>query len=130
MRKELIISVTVALSVISCGSSSSTNRALSGELPDKFIPNDGRLLASNCYGCHGTNGVSVTKWDSIAGEDELHEEMFEKDGIMLAQAKGYSDEEIDKMEEFIKSLKEADEEEEKEYIDDDDDDDDDDDEKE
>lgn len=61
----------------------------------------GRLLASQCAQCHGTNGHSVNSWDSLAGESasELVEEMLEiKAGeeapIMQAQAHGYSDAEI------------------------------------
>jgi len=62
----------------------------------------GRLLASQCAQCHGTNGHSTTSWDSIAGESarELIEEMKEiqagdEDLIMQAQAHGYSDAEIE-----------------------------------
>jgi cytochrome c553 len=61
----------------------------------------GRLLASQCAQCHGTNGVSTNRWDSIAGESsaELVSEMLEiqngeEDLIMQAQAHGYSDTEI------------------------------------
>ncbi|MBF0265506.1 MAG: hypothetical protein HQL46_09565 [Gammaproteobacteria bacterium] len=62
----------------------------------------GRLLASQCAQCHGTNGHSVTEWDSLAGEsaNEIIEEMREmkagdEDPLMQAQAHGYSDEEIE-----------------------------------
>lgn len=62
----------------------------------------GRLLASQCAQCHGTNGSSTNSWDSIAGESasELIEEMKEiqageEDLIMQAQAHGYSDAEIE-----------------------------------
>lgn len=62
----------------------------------------GRLLASQCAQCHGTNGSSTNSWDSIAGEsaNELIEEMQEfKSGeedepIMEAHAHGYTDAEI------------------------------------
>lgn len=61
----------------------------------------GRLLASQCAQCHGTNGVSTNSWDSIAGESayELVSEMLEiqageEDLIMQAQAHGYTDAEI------------------------------------
>ncbi len=61
----------------------------------------GRLLASQCAQCHGTNGTSTNSWDSIAGESaaELVSEMFEiqsgeEDLIMQAQAHGYTDTEI------------------------------------
>lgn len=62
----------------------------------------GRLLASQCAQCHGTNGSSTNSWDSISGESasELIEEMLEftsgqeDEPIMEAQAHGYTDAEI------------------------------------
>lgn len=54
---------------------------------------DIRVLASQCYQCHGTHGISVTKWDSIAGEDI--EEVFEvKHPLMKAQRQGYTRQEL------------------------------------
>ncbi len=74
-------------------------------LPTSYTVNAGRLLGSQCAQCHGTNGVSVNKWDSIAGEDKLHEEMFEDDEpIMSAQARGYTNEEISLIESWLKTL--------------------------
>ncbi len=74
-------------------------------LPTSYVVNAGRLLGSQCAQCHGTNGVSVNKWDSIAGEDKLHEEMFEDDEpIMSAQARGYTNEEISLIESWLKTL--------------------------
>ncbi|MEA1988770.1 MAG: hypothetical protein U9N57_06145 [Pseudomonadota bacterium] len=62
----------------------------------------GRLLASQCAQCHGTNGSSTNSWDSIAGESaaELVSEMLdiqagEEDLIMQAQAHGYTLAEIE-----------------------------------
>jgi cytochrome c553 len=48
-------------------------------LPLSYTPVRGRLLASQCFQCHGTNGNSVTHWDSISGESasENLEEMNE-----------------------------------------------------
>ena len=75
-------------------------------LPRSFQVDAGRLLGSQCAQCHGTNGVSVNKWDSIAGEDKLHEEMFEDDEpIMTAQAKGYTNSEISLIESWLRTLK-------------------------
>ncbi len=76
-------------------------------LPTAYTPDPGRLLGSQCAQCHGTNGVSVNKWDSIAGEDKLHEEMFEEGSghIMTAQAKGYTLHEINLMETWLQTLK-------------------------
>ncbi|WP_373017337.1 cytochrome c [Thiomicrorhabdus sp.] len=68
----------------------------------------GRLLASQCAQCHGTNGYSVNSWDSLAGESasELVAEMLEiKAGeeapIMQAQAHGYTDAEIQALAEWF-----------------------------
>lgn len=71
-----------------------------------YIPNDGRVLASGCFQCHGTNGISVNSLDSIAGEDELAHEMFGEDPIMDAQAKGFTASEISMMESYLKTLPE------------------------
>ena len=75
-------------------------------LPTNYTTNAGRLLGSQCAQCHGTNGVSSTEWDSIAGEDELENEMFEDDEpIMSAQAHGYTSEEIMLIGNWLKTLK-------------------------
>ena len=63
-----------------------------------YTATTGRLLVSQCAQCHGTNGRSVTSWDSITDEaNELASEMFEEGGIMLAQAHGYTSTEIQAM---------------------------------
>ena len=62
------------------------------------IPPPGRLLASNCFQCHGTNGRGKA-FDSLAGKsaDKLFKEMKEQqsgeegDTIMARHAMGYSD---------------------------------------
>lgn len=58
----------------------------------------GRLLASNCFQCHGTNGKGPG-FDKLAGKSasEIHKELLEfrsgkeGKGIMAAHALGYSD---------------------------------------
>ncbi|WP_321275851.1 hypothetical protein [Thiomicrorhabdus indica] len=59
-----------------------------------YTPVNGRLLASQCFQCHGTNGRSVNGWDSILGESysEILEELNEYPvtHIMGAQAVGYT----------------------------------------
>jgi len=75
-------------------------------LATTYTADAGRLLGSQCAQCHGTNGVSSTEWDSIAGEDNLLDEMFEDDEpIMSAQAHGYTSEEIVLIENWLKTLK-------------------------
>lgn len=58
---------------------------------------DGRLLASNCFQCHGTGGVAG--FDSIRGS-EAHEirEFLSRpaaSNIMAAHAQGYTPRQID-----------------------------------
>ena len=63
----------------------------------------GRLLASNCFQCHGTNGKNGP-WDSLAGKSaaEIVKEMKEMraktgsgdEAIMAAHARSYSDAQI------------------------------------
>jgi len=75
-------------------------------LSTTYTENAGRLLGSQCAQCHGTNGVSVNSWDSIAGEDNLEDEIYEDDEpIMSAQAHGYTSEEIILIGDWLKTLK-------------------------
>jgi len=63
-------------------------------------PHPGRLLASNCFQCHGTDGRKG--FEELAGKSSssIYEEMKEMQAkaadknIMNAHAKGYSDDEI------------------------------------
>ena len=62
------------------------------------VPPAGRLLASNCFQCHGTNGKGPG-FDKLAGEstNEIYKELKEFQsgkegaGIMTRHAMGYSD---------------------------------------
>jgi mono/diheme cytochrome c family protein len=75
-------------------------------LPVSYTANAGRLLGSQCAQCHGTNGISVTDWDSIAGEGDLESEIFEDDEpIMNAQAHGYTIDEIRSIGDWLRTLK-------------------------
>jgi cytochrome c553 len=61
-------------------------------------PPAGRLLASNCFQCHGTNGKGPG-FDKLAGEtaSEIYKELKEfssgkeGNGIMAKHAMGYTD---------------------------------------
>lgn len=65
-------------------------------------PQPGRLLASNCFQCHGTNGNPVGGFDRLAGKsaNKICDEMLEwksgkeGTGIMALHARGYSDEQL------------------------------------
>ena len=73
-------------------------------LPISYTPDTGRLLGSQCAQCHGTNGVSVNGWDSIAGEDDLADEIYDDEPIMSAQAHGYTSQEITLIGNWLKTL--------------------------
>ena len=71
--------------------------------------NPGRMLASNCFQCHGTNMCGL---ENLAGEPSAHliDEMIElgmndpRDEIMNVHALGYTMAEITLMAEYISSL--------------------------
>jgi len=64
-------------------------------------PPTGRLLASNCFQCHGTNGAG-SSFDSLIGQsvDEIYKKLKEMqvespgNNIMKAHARGYTDEQM------------------------------------
>jgi cytochrome c553 len=85
-----IAAVALALALISVAPTSSAQAVPSG-----------RLLASNCFQCHGTNGRGPG-FDAIGGKSSA--ELFEKlksfqsgkegDGIMINHARGFTDAQI------------------------------------
>ena len=64
------------------------------------LSHPGRLLASNCFQCHGTNGHGM---EGLAGESaaEISEELYEMQretigtDIMHVYAQGFTDEQIE-----------------------------------
>jgi len=70
----------------------------------------GRLLASQCAQCHGTNGAGPG-FDEIAGKSasELFHELIEMkyrriEGIMDRQARGYTDLQLGLIANFLSTL--------------------------
>ncbi len=65
------------------------------------VAQPGRLLASNCFQCHGTNGKGPG-FDSLAGKstNEIYKELKEfqsgkeGNGIMAKHAMAYTDEQL------------------------------------
>ncbi|MEN9317053.1 MAG: hypothetical protein RIS35_3446 [Pseudomonadota bacterium] len=123
MQHRLLASACLALAslVSACGNGADATAEAAGadvaqaarRLPVRTTPTvtptvavsipTGRLLASNCFQCHGTNGVSAGGFDSLAGKSvsELLEELKEMqlggdedEGIMRPHALGYSDAQI------------------------------------
>jgi len=73
-------------------------------------PSAGRILAAQCAQCHGTDGISVSGIESLAGESgEIRSEMLgmkssNRNRIMHLQAKGYSRDEIIIIAKFFNDL--------------------------
>jgi cytochrome c553 len=71
------------------------------QLAQAQVAQPGRLLASNCFQCHGTNGKGPG-FDDIAGEstDEIYKKLKEfqsgkeGNGIMAKHAMAYTDEQL------------------------------------
>ena len=71
------------------------------QLAQAQVAQPGRLLASNCFQCHGTNGKGPG-FDDIAGEstDEIYKKLKEfqsgkeGNGIMAKHAMAYNDEQL------------------------------------
>jgi sulfide dehydrogenase cytochrome subunit len=78
--------------------------ALIGLAPVTFgqsspAPHPGRLLASNCFQCHNTNGNALGEIERLAGRDanDIYEDLLElrnepiNRSVMHVQARGYTD---------------------------------------
>jgi cytochrome subunit of sulfide dehydrogenase len=71
----------------------------------------GRLLASNCYQCHGTNGRNGA-WERLAGMsareivEEMNEMKAERVGtdIMKQHARGYTAAQIQQIAEYLSKV--------------------------
>ncbi len=88
-----------------------TTTASGSTAPIITAPDGARLLASQCFQCHGMNGSSASGIESIAGDNaaDLVSEMLEmkystKIDIMHNQAKGYSEDQIRAMATYIAAL--------------------------
>lgn len=67
---------------------------------------DGRLLASNCFQCHGTNGSGG--FEKLMGKDDIYQELQEylnggedADGIMAAHLKGYTPAQLQAISDYL-----------------------------
>lgn len=74
-------------------------------------PTVNRMLASQCFQCHGYNGHALGDIDSLAGEsrNEISEEMLEAHwesggGIMEHQARGYTSDQIRRLAAFFATV--------------------------
>jgi cytochrome c553 len=72
------------------------------------VPPNGRLLASNCFQCHGTNGKGPG-FEQINGKsvDEIYKELKEMQagkegqGLMTKHAMGYSDAQLQAISQWL-----------------------------
>lgn len=78
-----------------------------------ITPAAGRVLAGNCFQCHGTNGRGGP-WEGLAGESsgELYSELKEfqtktggDDAIMSVHAQSYSDAQLRAIADFFSKAK-------------------------
>ena len=69
-----------------------------------------RLLASQCAQCHGTNGHAVGEMDSLAGDQDLFEDLADMlkedhiEDVMEHQAHGYSLDQIERIARYYAGL--------------------------
>ncbi|MFO1132196.1 MAG: hypothetical protein U1E16_09325 [Hyphomicrobiales bacterium] len=73
--------------------------ALSQQVEYTYTPNDGRLLASNCFQCHGVNGANSKAFEGLAGKNDVYKELLEmnqssgterEEELMAVHAKAFS----------------------------------------
>ncbi|WGZ93922.1 MAG: cytochrome c class I [Candidatus Thiothrix putei] len=117
--RNIPLALTLGVLMAACGgggtsttsNTSNTTTAGSGTAPNITAPDGARLLASQCFQCHGMNGSSASGIESIAGEStaELVDEMLEMKysteiDIMHYQAKGYSEDEIRSLSAYLAAL--------------------------
>ena len=75
-------------------------------------PPAGRLLASNCFQCHGTNGKGPG-FDTLAGKSasKLYGELIEfrngqeGNGIMAKHALGYTDAQLRQLAQYLSTVR-------------------------
>jgi cytochrome c553 len=96
----------------STGTTTGTTTTTTGSTaPAVNAPDGARLLAAQCFQCHGTGGQSLSGIKGIAGDTaaELVNEMLEMKystqiDIMHNQAKGYSEDQIRSLATYIAGL--------------------------
>lgn len=135
-NQRIFTMLFLALALVSCGGGSSSDNSASYQDNDSYVgnepnqnnddlntapvnneispsnlPDGARLLAAQCFQCHGPEGVSVSSIDSLREEsNEIEQEMLEMkystrtNDIMYLHAKGYNEDEIQRISLYFKSL--------------------------
>lgn len=107
-----IVSIVFVASLLSaCGAEAGADGRVNNNNINPGPLSAGRLLASQCAQCHGTDGVSKTGIESLVGEsrNEIIKEMREMRNktshkIMNLQAKGYTAEQVIMIADYFASL--------------------------
>lgn len=77
-------------------------------------PPEGRLLASNCFQCHGTNGRGGFEQINGKSQTEIYSKLKEMQrqqpgtedyGIMIPHAKGYTDAQLMKISQYLSTIR-------------------------
>ncbi|MBT9488915.1 MAG: hypothetical protein IV093_15535 [Rubrivivax sp.] len=92
----------LAATLVACGGGGSGQDSVAVTASGALVPpadKAGRLLASNCYQCHGTGGMGGFERIRGGEVDEVHEyrALASRPGasdIMAAHAQGYTDQQI------------------------------------
>lgn len=113
---KILLLALSALLLTACGggdSSSDTSSQTQSQQPIRQPANtSGRLLASNCFQCHGTNGKGPG-FDTIGGKSasEIYKELKEfrsgkeGNGIMAKHAMGYTDAQLQSLAAWLATQK-------------------------
>jgi sulfide dehydrogenase cytochrome subunit len=103
-HRRLLLGIVAAVA-IGVGSATTPSSAavppetLAAVSATSLVQHPGKILAGNCFQCHGTNGING-QFDSLAGESatELYQELKEMqrktdgdEAIMKVHALGYTD---------------------------------------
>lgn len=115
IKVSLIIVLGVLLNACGGGNEHSSGGNSVATLGTINAPDGARLLAAQCFQCHGTDGLSSTGIENLNGEkeSELIEEMLKMktssttNDIMHRQAKGYTEEQIRAIAKYIAALPRA-----------------------
>lgn len=108
MRMPRAVIRCIAIGVLVSATVPAANAA--GEAPPALTPEVKQIFAAQCSWCHGAWGMKPDKGPQLAGtkmtEQQVEERIRDgKQGYMPAFRKTLSDEEIETMAKYIKSLK-------------------------
>ncbi len=97
--KGLAVVSLILMTAIANAEESSAPSTVSGNT-------QGRLLASNCFQCHGTYGSGGV--DKLLGKSDIYSELMEylsgaedPDSIMAAHVKGYTQEQLQAIADYL-----------------------------